>query len=566
MRIVFVALGLMLGLSAPVSASLYDQAGNYAATSDNGVGAVASVHPLATRAGLEVLQQGGNAIDAAVAVALTLGVVDGHNSGIGGGCFAVVHYADGHIEALDGREMAPAAARRDMYLRDGKADGSLSKTGALAVGVPGSLAVYDYLLKKSGNKTLPEVILPAADIAGQGFPLSAASADRLQRVADTLRQFPGSAAVLLDQQGQAWPQGHMLKQPDLAATYRAIAKEGIEYFYRGDFAKAVDQWMRANGGIVRAEDFSTYEMRQREPVITEYRGYQIVGFPPPSSGGVHVGQILNILENFNVQQLSEAERYHLLAEAMRIAFADRAHYLGDADFVPVPRGLISQAYANGLARGIDLQKAAVKVEHGVPPGVEVDFFGKHTTHISTADQYGNWVAITTTVNTSFGSKVIVPGTGVVLNNQMDDFSIQPGVPNAFGLVGNEANSVQPGKRPLSSMSPTLVLKADKPVMSVGAAGGPTIITQVVQALVNVIDLNLGGQQALALPRIHHQWKPELTMVEKSLPSAVKKSLREKGHKLYPRTYSGTTQMIKASGNDFEAVAEPRVIEKNRNTQ
>lgn len=555
-------LSLSLGLATVASAGLYDQPSAYAASSENGIGAVASVHPLATQAGLDVLQSGGNAIDAAVAVALTLGVVDGHNSGIGGGCFAVVRYADGRIEALDGREMAPAAAHRDMYVRDGQLDKSLSKVGALASGVPGSLAVFDYLLNTAGKKSLAEVILPAATIAEQGFPLSRASAGRLQGVADSLRRFPGTAAVLLDKQGQPWPAGHQLIQADLAATYRQIAKHGIEYFYGGEFAVSVDTWMQANGGILRQSDFADYKMLRREPVLTEYRGYQIVGFPPPSSGGVHVGQILNMLENFDVAKLTEAERYHLLVEAMRLAFADRAHYLGDPDFVPVPKGLISQAYADQLASKIDINKATVKVEYGVPPGVEVDFFGKHTTHISTADQYGNWVSITTTVNTSFGSKVIVPGTGVVLNNQMDDFSIQPGVPNAFGLVGSEANSVQAGKRPLSSMSPTLVLKEGKPLISVGAAGGPTIITQVVQALVNVIDLDLPVQEALALPRVHHQWKPEFTMVEKTLPASVKKSLREKGHKLYPRSYSGTTQMIKAAGKGFDAQTEPRVIERN----
>ena len=554
---------LLSAVLANAGSDLYGTAAAYAGTSKNGVGAVASVHPLATRAGLDVLEHGGNAIDAAVAVALTLGVVDGQNSGIGGGCFALVRYADGTIEAVDGREMAPAAASRDMYLRDGVADNALSTVGALAVGVPGSLKVYDYLLKKAGKKTLSDVILPAAKIAGDGFPLSQVTYDRLRLSAPLLRRFPGSAAVLLDGKGRPWPAGHNLVQKDLADTYRRIAAQGTDYFYRGEFARAVDKWMRANGGILRYADLANYKMKLRQPVVSSYRGYSIVGFPPPSSGGVHVAEILNILQNFDVAGLSEADRYHVLAEAMKLAFADRAYFLGDPDFVPVPRGLIDPGYAAGLAKKIDMAKAAENVRHGEPPKLHIDLFGKHTTHISTADKYGNWVSITTTVNTSFGSKVIVPGTGVVLNNQMDDFSIQPGVPNSYGLVGSEANSVQPGKRPLSSMSPTLVLKDGKPLISVGAAGGPTIITQVVQALVNVIDLGMSVQEALAAPRVHNQWKPEATFTESTLPAAVKSSLEARGHRVYVRSYSGTSQMIEAHGAGFDAAAEPRVIARNR---
>lgn len=544
-------------------AGLYSDPGAYAATSKNGVGAVASVHPLATRAGLEVLEHGGNAIDAAVAVALTLGVVDSQNSGIGGGCFAVVHYADGTIEAIDGREMAPAAAYRDMYVRNGKADNSLSTIGPLAVGVPGSLAVYDYLLKKAGKYSLRDLLLPAAKIAERGFPLSPSTHQRIELTLPEIRKFPATAAILLDADGKPWPGGHQFVQKDLANTYRHIAKQGIDYFYRGDFARAVDRWMRHHGGIVRYKDFANYRMKLRRPVVSTYRGYTIVGFPPPSSGGVHVAEILNILQQFDVAALKPADRYHLLIEAMKRAFADRAYFLGDPDFVPVPKGLIDPQYAKTLAATIRMDKASTGVRHGNPPGQGFDLFGKHTTHISTADKFGNWVAITTTLNTSFGSKVTVPGTGVLLNNQMDDFSIQPGVPNTYGLVGNEANSVQPGKRPLSSMSPTLVLKDGKPLMTLGAAGGPTIITQVVQALVNVIDLGMSAHQALAAPRVHNQWKPAVTFIEASLPQAIKTSLEARGHHLEVRHYAGTMQMIRAVKGGFEAATEPRLIEINR---
>ncbi|WP_235015302.1 gamma-glutamyltransferase [Oceanicoccus sp. KOV_DT_Chl] len=491
-----------------------------------------------------------------------LGVVDGHNSGIGGGNFALIRYADGRVQALDGREMAPAAAYRDMYVRDGKANSDLSQTGALAIGVPGSLAVYDYMLSQGGKFTLKECLLPAADVAEQGFALSHVSNARIKSTQKKLQLFPASAAVYLDAKGEPWPAGHQFIQTDLAKTYRQIAEHGVDYFYRGGFAREVDLWMKANGGIVRYEDFSGYQMLQREPIKSQYRGHTIYGFPPPSSGGVHVAQILNILEQFDVSQLSEADRYHLLAEAMKLAFADRAHFLGDPDFVSVPKGLIDPAYAKQLATTINMKKAATDVQHGLPPNAEIDFFGKHTTHISAADKWGNWVAITTTVNTSFGSKVIIPGTGVVMNNQMDDFSIQPGVPNAFGLVGNEANNIQPGKRPLSSMSPTIVVHQGKPLIALGAAGGPTIITQVVQGLVNMLDLGMSVQQSLATPRVHNQWLPAVTMAEKSLPPPVQTVLEERGHKLYFRPYNGTSMAIKSTASGFEASAEPRIVKQN----
>lgn len=546
------------------SALLADQP--YAGVSESGDGAIATVHPLATKAALDVLNNGGNAIDAAAAAALTLGVVDGHNSGIGGGNFAVIRFADGKLEAIDGREMAPQAAHRDMYLRDGKADGSLSTTGALAIGIPGSLKVYEYMLERGGKKSLAQVITPAANLAEQGFPIDNVSARRIDREAERIALFPATAAVLLDQQGKPLQSGATLIQKDLAKTYRGIAKQGSDYFYKGEFAKQVDEWMKANNGIVRYDDFVNYEMPLREPVVSDYRGYRIVGFPPPSSGGVHVAQILNILESFDLRGMSEVRRNHVIAEAMRIAFADRAEFLGDPDYVPVPKGLIDSGYGKELAKKIQLDKVIEAVEHGEPPGADIDLFGKHTTHIAAADKEGNWVAITTTVNTSYGSKVIIPGTGVVMNNQMDDFSLQPGVANFFGLVGSEANSVQAGKRPLSSMSPTIVMKDDKPVMTLGAAGGPTIITQVVGALINVIDLGMSVEGALAAKRIHHQWRPNVLFVESDMPEDLVKALEAKGHKTRPRGNYGATQMIRLVGDQqqrFEVASEPRVIKRNQ---
>lgn len=522
-------------------------------------GAVATVNPIATQAGEQALARGGNAVDAAIAAALMLGVVDGHNSGIGGGCFIVIRWADGRIEAVDGREMAAAAASRNMFLVDGVADTELSTTGALAIGIPGSLAAYDYLLKKGGKLTLKDALLPAAERAEQGFAISESYASRLAHTADAIRKFPESARILLDVNGNPGSVGEPLVLPELARTYRKIAEQGINYFYQGPFAQAVERWMQANGGIVTAEDFADYQLKLREPIRSSYRGYQIVGFPPPSSGGVHVAQILQILEHFDVASLREADRQHLLAEAMKLAFADRAYWLGDPDFVPVPRGLIDPAYTKALAGKINLEKALPVYQAGTPPRADIELFGKHTTHVAAADREGNWVAITTTVNTSFGSKVIIPGTGVIMNNQMDDFSAQPGVQNAFGLLGAEANSIAPGKRPLSSMSPTIVLKDGQPVMTLGAAGGPTIITQVVQALVNVIDLDMSLQEALEAPRLHHQWKPDTLFIEPVMSDALRDELTRRGHLLEEREHFGATQIIGLSKTgDFISVSEPRL--------
>jgi gamma-glutamyltranspeptidase/glutathione hydrolase len=529
-------------------------------------GMVATVHPLATDAAVKVLESGGNAIDAAVVAGLTLGVVDGHNSGIGGGCFMLLRTADGKIYALDGRETAPAAASRDMYVIDGKADTELSQTGPLAVGIPGSVAVYEYALQHFGNKTLADVILPAADLAENGFVIDDGYAKKLLGTAKGLARFPETARILLNPDGLPWAKGETLKQPDLARSYRAIASEGSSWFYRGPFAKAVGDWMHSNGGIVTESDFRNYQMTLREPLITRYRGYTIIGFPPPSSGGVHVAQILNILSKFDVGDLEShdpAQRVHVMSEAMKLAFADRAFWLGDPDFVKVPRGLIDQGYADELAKKIDLTRALENVEHGTPPRADDQIFGKHTTHIAVADERGNVVALTQTVNTAFGSKVIVPGTGVILNNQMDDFSIQPGVPNAFKLIGNEANAIAPNKRPLSSMSPTIVLAPDgKPFMTVGAAGGPKIITQVVLAISNVIDLHDDLETALKRPRFHHQWSPDELWIENTFAQDVRDKLTAMGHKLDVSPPAGATQaiVVKPDGS-LVGASEPRLSGK-----
>jgi len=511
---------------------------------------VATVHPLGTDAGIEALKRGGNAVDAAIAAALTLGVVDGRNSGIGGGCFILIRLADGRLVAIDGRETAPQAATRDMYLRDGKPQPELSLTGPLACGVPGALAAYDHAVRHHGRLTLHELLLPAAEIAERGFPLQASYAGTLNHLAKTLARFEGSRAVLVKPDGSPYKAGDILKQPDLARTYRAIADEGIDWFYKGPFARDVGKWMAEHGGILTAEDFAGYCTKSREPVTTTYREYTIVGFPPPSSGGVHVAQILNMLERFDLKALyceqHPAVFYHVVAEAMKLAFADRAHWLGDPDFADVPRGLVDKGYATELAGRIGLDKVAPVPVHGRPPRWQEDRFGKHTTHIAAVDSQGNWVAVTATLNMGLGSKVIVPGTGVILNDQMDDFSVAPGVPNAFGLLGAGANAIVPGKRPLSSMSPTIVLKDGKPILTLGAAGGPKIITQVVLTILYHLDLGMDLPEALAAPRIHHQWRPDELLVEQSLDPSIVAALEKFGHQVKRTRSVGVTQAIGVS--------------------
>lgn len=521
-------------------------------------GMVASVHPLATEAGLNVLKSGGNAIDAAVAVGFTLGVVDSHNSGIGGGCFMLIRLANGKFVAIDGREMAPAAATRDMFVRDGKGDTELSQTGSLASGVPGEVAAFDYAIKKHGKKKLSDLLLPAAKIAEDGFAVSPTYANRLKSAADDLAKFEASRTIFLPD-GKPPKAGDVLKQSDLAKTYRAIAEQGSDWFYRGEFATAAEKWMKANGGIMTAADFKNYRIVLREPVRTTYRGREVVSFAPPSSGGVHVVQMLNILENFNMKSFDEPTRWHVIGETMKLAFADRAYWLGDPDYAKVPRGLVSKEYATTLAKRIDLKRASEVKEHGLPPGWERDLFEKHTTHWSVADAEGNWVACTATINTSYGSKVVIPGTGVVLNNEMDDFSVQPGVPNAFGLIGAEANAVAPGKRPLSSMSPTIVLQDGKPIIALGAAGGPKIITAVLLELVAMLDLGMTPAEALAQPRIHQQWSPNEVLIEKALPAELKVALEQRGHVVKELNALAVSQIVarSADGKSFVGAADPR---------
>jgi gamma-glutamyltranspeptidase/glutathione hydrolase len=523
---------------------------------------VATNHPLATGAAVDVFREGGNAVDAAVTAALTLGVVDGENSGIGGGCLILIRSADGKLTAIDGREMAPGAAHKDMFLRDGKPIPNASQTGPLASGVPGALAAYELALQKCGSITLARALAPGIETAAKGFVVDRSLADAIQETAGNLNRFEGSRHVFFRADGQPYKQGDTLVQLDLANTYRKIAADGSHWFYRGPFAKIVGDWMAKNGGIITADDFAAYKAKVRTPLESNYRGRKIIGFPPPSSGGVHVAQILNILEPFDMAEIGRRdpiEASHIIAESFKLAFADRAYWLGDADFADVPRGLIDKDYAKTLSERIKLERAIDVPTHGSPPNWRQDLFGRHTTHIAAADAAGNWVGITATVNTTLGSKVIVPGTGVVLNNEMDDFSIYPGMPNAFGLVGAENNSVAPGKRPLSSMSPTIVLdETGKPMMTLGAAGGPKIITSVVLTIVRVIDFDQPLPEAVAGPRFHHQWRPNVVMHEPDFGKNLVEGLRERGHNVEKIDSGGREQAIGVTPDGkLIGVADPR---------
>lgn len=523
--------------------------------------AVATVHELASLAARDTFRSGGNAVDAAVAASFMLSVVDGHNSGIGGGCFVLIRDPSGQCFAIDGREEAGAAATQDMFLKDGQPQPEWSQTGPLAPGVPGQVAALESIATRFGKLSWSALLEPAIQTAQEGFVMGRlasvvrANAKELGRFADGTRVlFPG---------GEIPTPTTRLHQPDLSQTLRLIADGGAAAFYQGPIANTIADYLGARGGILTAADFANYQVKQREAVVTKYRGRQVIGFPPPSSGGIHVAQMLGMLECFDLRSLWQRDPvlvYHLWLEVMQRAMADRAHWLGDADHVPVPLGLLDSGYLLQRASDIQLGRASRVAGQGVPPGAESQFFGdKHTTHLTTADLEGWVVAITQTVNTSFGSKMIVPGTGIILNNEMDDFSIAPGVANAFGLVGAEANAIAPGKRPLSSMSPTMVLDPEgKPLLTCGAAGGPRIITCTLQTICRVVDLGQSIQAALEAPRVHHQWRPAEAVVEERMDAASVAGLTALGHEVRSIAASATAQGIAwTSEGQLSAAADSR---------
>ncbi|MDR3372788.1 MAG: gamma-glutamyltransferase [Ancalomicrobiaceae bacterium] len=523
-------------------------------------GAVSSQEALATKVGVDILKRGGNAVDAAVAVGFTLAVTLPAAGNLGGGGFMLVHIAKtGETIAIDYREAAPMAATRDMFLgANGEPDPAKSRDSGLGIGVPGSVAGLALAEARygSGKFTLAELIAPAIALARDGIPVEGGLADSLERDSRLGKFGPSRAVFFADDKPIA--RGGTLVQADLARTLEAIARSGPDAFYRGPIADRIVAAVKAAGGIMTSDDLAAYHPIIRKPVTGTYRGYDIVSMPPPSSGGVHLVEILNILEGFDLAKLGagSADQIHLLAEAMKPAYADRARYLGDPDRVAVPvAGLTSKAYAATLRAGIDSNRA--RPAEDIAAGNPLPYESDQTTHFSVVDQDGNAVANTYTLNYFFGIGLIADGTGVLLNNELDDFAAKTGAQNTFGLVGGEMNSVAPGARPLSSMSPTIVFKDGKLVLVTGSIGGSRIITHTLQAIVNVVDNNMNIAEAITAPRIHHQWKPDVLSVETGLSPDTLRLLAAKGHRIVVGNASGSTNSIMVFPDHLEAAADPR---------
>jgi gamma-glutamyltranspeptidase/glutathione hydrolase len=524
-------------------------------------GMVVSSDSLATKVGIEILKKGGNAVDAAVAVGFALAVTYPQAGNIGGGGFMVIRMANGETVTIDYREKAPLKAHEDMFLdENGNFIPEKSQIGHLSVGVPGSVAGLLLALEKYGTMSRKEVLNPAIKLAEKGFIVNEGLANAFKNAFEHFKKFP-STMKYFSKNGEPYKEGDKLIQKDLAKVLKLIRDKGRDGFYKGKVADLIVAEMKRGGGIITHEDLENYQPVIRKPVIGTYRGYEIISMGPPSSGGVCLIELLNILENFDLKKYGFGSSYtiHYLVEAMKRVYADRAEYLGDPDFVEIPlEKLLSKEYAKAIANEIDTLFAtpSSKIVRSVSPPEE----GSHTTHYSVVDKWGNVVSVTTTINSYFGSMVAVDGAGFFLNNEMDDFSAKPGTPNQFGLLGNKANSIQPGKRMLSSMTPTIVLKNGKPFLILGSPGGSTIITSVLQVILNVIDFGMNIQEAVDAPRIHHQWYPDVVYYEKrGLPLDVIENLGKRGHKLVERRgFQGEVQAILIDENGVKyGAADPR---------
>ena len=522
-------------------------------------GMVASEQELASRIGLDILKSGGNAVDAAVAMGFALAVALPNAGNIGGGGFMMVHDAKtGKSVALDFREVAPAKATRDMYLdAQGKVIDGKSLYTHYAVGVPGTVAGMEHALKRWGTLPLSRVVAPAVALADKGFPVSETPAKILQQEQKNMGRWPATQAIFW-KNGAPLKRGDALVQKDLAQSLRLIGEQGAKAFYEGAIAQKIAAEMAPHAGALSLQDLKNYKVVEREPVRGSYRGYQIVTMPPPSSGGAHLIQILNMMERWPMNQwgVNSAKSIHHMAEGMKLAYADRAEYLGDPDFVKVPlKGLISKRYADQLAAGINATQA--RSAKDIKPGKPQPYESDQTTHYSVVDKAGNAVAVTYTLNTNCGSGIVAKGTGIMLNNEMDDFSAKPGVANAYGLVGGEANAVAAGKRPLSSMTPTLVLKDGKPTLVTGSPGGARIITTVLQTVVNTIDFGMNPAEAAATPRFHHQWTPDELRIEKGFSADTLALLRQWGHNVAVKPSMGRTQTIQIRDGMLYGASDPR---------
>ncbi|MET3459943.1 gamma-glutamyltransferase [Variovorax atrisoli] len=495
-------------------------------------GMVVSAQHLATKVGVDVLKRGGNAVDAAVAVGYALAVVYPAAGNLGGGGFMTVQLADGRKTFLDFREKAPLAATANMYLdKDGNVIKGLSTKGHLAVGVPGSVSGMEYAREKYGTMKRGELLAPSIQLAEKGFALEQGDIDLLATATADFKEDPATAAIFLNK-GEPYKVGDKLVQEDLAKTLREISAKGTDGFYKGWVGNAIVASSQAGKGLITQADLDQYKTREMAPVECDYRGYRVVSAPPPSSGGVIICEMLNILEGYPLKDLGyrSAQAVHYQIEAMRHAYVDRNSYLGDPDFVKNPLDrLLDKGYAEKIRAVIDPKKAGVSKD--IKPGV-APHEGSNTTHYSIADKWGNAVSVTYTLNDWFGAKVTAAKTGVLLNDEMDDFTSKVGVPNLYGLVQGEANKIEPGKRPLSSMSPTIVSKDGKPVMVVGTPGGSRIITAVMLTMINAIDYGMNVQEAVDAPRFHQQWLPDVTNVETyALSPDTRKILTDMGHNL-----------------------------------
>ncbi|MCI0513175.1 gamma-glutamyltransferase [candidate division KSB1 bacterium] len=495
-------------------------------------GMVVSAQALASDVGVEILKKGGNAVDAAVAVGYALAVVFPSAGNLGGGGFMVIRLPDGTTTTIDFREVAPARSHRDLYLdSSGNVIPNLSTLGYWACGVPGSVAGLNLALEKYGRLSLKTVLEPAIKLAEAGFPVDYDLHQDLVEAAPDFQKFPASAKIFL-KDGLPYPEGDRFVQKDLARTLKILAQEGTAAFYRGSIADLIVKDMEKHQGLITRDDLAQYTPIERPPVRGAYRGYEIISMGPPSSGGIALIQFLNLLEPYDLRQLGfhSSRAVHLLTEAFKLVFADRAVHLGDPDFWKVPTvGLTSKAYTAQLREKINWFQAtpAASIQSGAPAAYE----SSETTHYSVVDKNNLAVAVTTTLNLGYGSRVVIEGAGFLMNNEMDDFSARPNTPNAFGLVGNEANAIEPHKRMLSSMSPTIVVKDQKPFLILGAAGGPVIITSVAQVIIDVIDYGMQIQAAMDAPKIHHQWLPDTIFYEKyGLTYDVLENLARMGHK------------------------------------
>ncbi len=523
-------------------------------------GMVASQEATATRIGVDILKRGGNAIDAGVAVGFALAVTLPRAGALGGGGFMMVHHAEtGETVAIDYREMAPAAAHRDMYLdAAGEVDTQLARYTHHAAGVPGAVAGLVHVLDRYGTLPLAEVLAPAIRLAERGILVTRDLSGSLESRRERLQRWPATAAIFYREDGRPYRPGERLIQVDLAWSLRQIAAHGADAFYKGAIAERIAADMAAHGGPMTLEDLAAYRVAVRAPVRGTYRGYEIASMPPPSSGGVHLVQILNLLEDYPLASLGHngAEALHLMAESMKLAYADRSQHLGDPDFWPVPvAGLISKAYAESLRATIDPARARPAAE--IAAGDPMPYESPETTHYSVMDRWGNVVSNTYTINFGYGSGIVAAGTGILLNNEMDDFSAKPGVPNAYGLLGGDANSVAPAKRPLSSMTPTILFKDGKPLLATGSPGGSRIITTTLQIILNVVDHGMNIAAATAAPRVHHQWLPDELRVEAGLSPDTIALLESKGHKVVVKNVMGSTQSILRADEGFYGASDPR---------